>query len=241
MTDGDGLHAAILAAPEDDLPRLVYADWLDEQGGVDNVLRAEFIRLQVELGQAPAEEDVPWNTRLAGQRAREKTMLALHHQTWLAPLRARGEPFQSPSTHGIFRRGFVEIVWMPVGIFLRKGQKLFQRAPIRELRVLRATVTDLAELLACPLVDRLDTLDLSDRGLGDAAAGLFVERHEAIGLKTLRLRGCNLTDAGASRLAGGRPGWELRELDVSLNPISPAGLDVLRERFGDTVVRVGRG
>lgn len=30
MTDGDALLAAILASPEDDLPRLVYADWLDE-------------------------------------------------------------------------------------------------------------------------------------------------------------------------------------------------------------------
>ena len=32
MTDHDALLAAILAAPEDDAPRLVYADWLDENG-----------------------------------------------------------------------------------------------------------------------------------------------------------------------------------------------------------------
>jgi uncharacterized protein (TIGR02996 family) len=240
MTDGDGLHAAILAAPDDDLPRLVYADWLDEQGGVDNALRAEFIRLQVALGHVSAEDDTPWDTRLVGLHAREKALLALHHQAWLAPLRARGEPFQSASTHGIFRRGFVEIVWMPVGIFLRKGEKLFQRAPVRELRVLRATVADLAELLACPLVDRLDTLDLSDRALGDAAAGLLIGQRVAIGWKSLRLRGCNLTDAGARQLSRAGPGWDLRELDVALNPISPAGLDALRARFGDRVVRVGR-
>lgn len=30
---------AILASPEDDAPRLIYADWLDEQGESD---RAEF-------------------------------------------------------------------------------------------------------------------------------------------------------------------------------------------------------
>jgi uncharacterized protein (TIGR02996 family) len=32
MTDRDALIAAIAAAPADDLPRLVYADWLDENG-----------------------------------------------------------------------------------------------------------------------------------------------------------------------------------------------------------------
>ncbi len=33
MTDRDALVAAICAAPHDDLPRLVLADWLDEHGG----------------------------------------------------------------------------------------------------------------------------------------------------------------------------------------------------------------
>ena len=36
----------ILADPDDDAPRLIYADWLDENGDSD---RAEFIRLQVRL------------------------------------------------------------------------------------------------------------------------------------------------------------------------------------------------
>ena len=38
-----GLLQAILDAPADDVPRLVYADWFDDHG--DSV-RAEFIRLQ---------------------------------------------------------------------------------------------------------------------------------------------------------------------------------------------------
>jgi uncharacterized protein (TIGR02996 family) len=36
--------AAVCAAPADDLPRLLLADWLDEQG---DAARAEIIRLQV--------------------------------------------------------------------------------------------------------------------------------------------------------------------------------------------------
>lgn len=46
MTDRDALLAAILAQPKEDTPRLVYADWLEENGQPE---RAEFIRLQIEL------------------------------------------------------------------------------------------------------------------------------------------------------------------------------------------------
>ena len=60
MTDGDALYRAILAAPEEDTPRLVYADWLDENGQPN---RAEFIRVQIELAQIPPSELVPWNKR----------------------------------------------------------------------------------------------------------------------------------------------------------------------------------
>jgi uncharacterized protein (TIGR02996 family) len=41
VTDGDALLAAIRAHPDEDTPRLVYADWLDENG---SPARARFIR-----------------------------------------------------------------------------------------------------------------------------------------------------------------------------------------------------
>jgi len=41
-----GFLSAILAAPDDDTPRLVLADWIDEQG---EAARAEFIRLQIRI------------------------------------------------------------------------------------------------------------------------------------------------------------------------------------------------
>ena len=56
MTTEDALLAAIAATPDDDLPRLVYADWLDENG---RPIRAEFIRLQIEIAKKemlPREE-----------------------------------------------------------------------------------------------------------------------------------------------------------------------------------------
>jgi uncharacterized protein (TIGR02996 family) len=45
MTDGNALYRAILEAPDDDAPRLIWADWLDENGDSD---RAAFVRLQCE-------------------------------------------------------------------------------------------------------------------------------------------------------------------------------------------------
>ena len=39
-----GLFAAVKQAPDDDAPRLVLADWLEENGQPD---RAEFVRLQL--------------------------------------------------------------------------------------------------------------------------------------------------------------------------------------------------
>jgi uncharacterized protein (TIGR02996 family) len=46
--DDEAFLRAIGAAPEDDAPRLVYADWLDDRG---DAARAEFIRVQCELAR----------------------------------------------------------------------------------------------------------------------------------------------------------------------------------------------
>ena len=45
-TTGTALLAAILAAPDEDTPRLVYADWLEENGEPE---RAAFIRVQIRI------------------------------------------------------------------------------------------------------------------------------------------------------------------------------------------------
>ena len=40
MSERKQLLAAICANPEEDTPRLAFADWLEEQGGADDVARA---------------------------------------------------------------------------------------------------------------------------------------------------------------------------------------------------------
>ena len=49
-TDRDALYRAICAQPDEDTPRLAFADLLDEEGEPD---RARFVRTQVELARVP--------------------------------------------------------------------------------------------------------------------------------------------------------------------------------------------
>jgi|SRR5262245_3451414 len=87
MSDATALFAAIRAAPDDDAPRLVCADWLDEHGQAE---RAEFIRVQIER----TRNDSP------ALRKREQELLANHHDAFVGPLAAPGIRLR-------FRRGFV--------------------------------------------------------------------------------------------------------------------------------------
>src|SRR5689334_13851092 len=75
MDDRSALLAAIVAAPDDDAPRLVYADWLDEHGDPD---RAEFIRHQIETQNSGGTWD--W---YAGRTAKENRMLGSCRDKWL--------------------------------------------------------------------------------------------------------------------------------------------------------------
>src|SRR5690348_10440338 len=58
MTHEEAFLASILENPDDDAPRLIYADWLDEQGRHD---RAEFIRIQCELATYGEYRCRKWN------------------------------------------------------------------------------------------------------------------------------------------------------------------------------------
>jgi uncharacterized protein (TIGR02996 family) len=77
MTEGTLLQA-VIAEPEDDVIRLVYADWLEEQGKQD---RAEFIRGECELAHLPT-------TDRRHQRLAKHTSALWHQhvQEWFGPL-----------------------------------------------------------------------------------------------------------------------------------------------------------
>jgi uncharacterized protein (TIGR02996 family) len=78
MTDGNALLAVIIANPDDDTPRLVYADWLQENGQPE---RTEFIRLQIER-----ERLTPADPRFAVITRREQILYAHNKARWRLPL-----------------------------------------------------------------------------------------------------------------------------------------------------------
>jgi uncharacterized protein (TIGR02996 family) len=93
MPDESAFLEAIRAAPDTDGPRLVYADWLDEQGDV----RGEFIRVQCELAGFVESDE-----RYAELRRRERELLDAHEADWLGVWRGRPGACE-------FRRGAVVV------------------------------------------------------------------------------------------------------------------------------------
>lgn len=224
------LLAAVLAAPDDDGPRLVYADWLEENGDPE---RAEFIRVQIEIARRNGLAAVQPSTAEYHLIARERILLHRCGDAWLAPLRAKGEPLMNRSSHGQFVRGFVEIVWMTATTFLKRGETLFRRAPVRELRVTRAMENECALLFRSGLLTRLTALDLSGRMLDHGLVERLVNVIDSTTVRRLRLRNCGIDDEGAEALTRFHSG--LLELDVRDNPISDRGIARLREHFGDAI------
>src|SRR5262249_3928589 len=96
MTRDEAFLQAILEDPEDDTPRLVYADWLEENGQPE---RGEFIRIQIEL--EPMAEDDP---RRPDLQKRGQGLLNAHGRAWLEEVTAWGRKY------ALFRRGFVHEV-----------------------------------------------------------------------------------------------------------------------------------
>ena len=74
MGEREAFLQAVCDHPDDDTPRLVYADWLEEHGQPE---RAELVRVQVAI-----ERDGPGAPLLA----RERDLLARRAAEWLGPL-----------------------------------------------------------------------------------------------------------------------------------------------------------
>src|SRR5271156_723271 len=103
MSTASDLLRAIRDNPDEDTPRLMYADYLDEEGFA---ARAEFIRVQVERSQLP---EVDPRRRVLEDREHE--LLAEHECDWLGVAPADMDEL----TEWEFDRGFVnEVAASPV-------------------------------------------------------------------------------------------------------------------------------
>lgn len=211
MSIEDALLCAVLEDPHNDAPRLVYADWLEEQGDE----RAEFIRVQCEL--AAGVEDGERETAL---RERERTLLAKHGQAWRAPLL----PLMGQFT---FERGFPARLRVGAATFLQQAEQIFRVAPVTHVKLTGARPID--GLARCPHLSRLTVLDMEFNRLstGDAET-LFASPHLA-GLRELRLGENELGPSGVRALTHSSQLTRLRRLSLAGNRLGDAGIELLAE------------
>jgi len=123
MTEGDALRRAVISDPDDDTPRLIFADWLDENGQTD---RAAFIRLQVESARAE-----PFGLQARAAEDRANRLLDSYLDAWTEHLRSHFA--EAPR----FRRGFVEHVVLEPIAFEHAFAEIVESEPLQSLNVIR--------------------------------------------------------------------------------------------------------
>jgi uncharacterized protein (TIGR02996 family) len=162
MSSEEAFLADICQHPADDAPRLVFADWLDDQGRAE---QAEFIRVQCELARMDAGDP-----RWPGLRAREHQLLARNGKGWAGRWLRKSVPRARECATWGFRRGMVETVAVSPETLLRLGEELVVRFAIRQVRLVGLHgAGDLADF--APL-RRVEELALG----GDLAAGEGLRR-----------------------------------------------------------------
>lgn len=146
--DGAGILRAILEDPQDDLPRLAYADWCEEHGDAE---RAEFIRVQLELAKLelqPGRPEEPmrrlgWLTAMCRERRVLEAIVGSQTHRCERCLRERERELLPLATgrHGCrllpeaagdwrFGRGFVCEITLPLAAFEQHAGAIFATHPV---------------------------------------------------------------------------------------------------------------
>jgi uncharacterized protein (TIGR02996 family) len=224
------LLRAIIANPDDDAPRLVYADWLQEHGDEE---QATFIRGGITL---------------AGMKKRAKGLAALVERLrelaeercydWYAPL---GIPDRAAIDR--YERGFPHrVTFDGAASFFASADALFAFVPIRGLEIMAHGGNEyedgagefendtLPRFGAVPGLRRLTHLWLHGHDqIADDAWGKFFRSLHLAGLTFLSLSTCGIYESEARELAKSPALAGLTELDLSYNSIGAGGLRALYE------------
>lgn len=239
LSDDDrALVEEIRLRPQDTLPRLVYADYLEERGEP----RGEFIRVQCELAELTVGD--PSRAALLN---REQELLRSHGESWLAPLRRLGARGVSVRC---FQRGLIERVALRADALAQGAESLIEVEPALTAVEVSGASRDVAKLLELALPPQIEELDFSAGQLdadwvlqvSDApwvsqvvTLGLEFNRLEDEGIDALvrrpwsRLRGLRLgsnrlTPPSMRRLGGWEALPRLESLDLQLNQVGEAGM-----------------
>jgi uncharacterized protein (TIGR02996 family) len=241
VTDASAaLLAAILADPDDDEPRRVYADHLSEHGDP----RGEYIALQ--LARAKLADG---DARVAEIAAREAELVKQHKKAWTKYGDIKGARWE-------YRRGFVAKASLDAAALAAHGKALLAAEPIEELAVWKIDEHrgGLAAVLALPLhkVKRLsiarsklaladwkalaaaktlggvEVLDATATAIGEVkgAAAALAAAKSLPALRELRLSSAYVDDAELVALAKSKT-LRLQRLIATHNTIGPRGLAAL--------------
>ena len=145
MSDGDALLAALMAFPDEDTPRLIYADWLEESG---DALMAQFIRIQIEMANKGFDpvlvEVIPSLWPIISKRIEDELPVRKTEQTdqtrginyWikLQPWRATaGRDIVHPKV--ILARGFIDSVVCSATDWTEVAEAILARHPVRKVKL----------------------------------------------------------------------------------------------------------
>ncbi|ADV60986.1 repeat-companion domain protein [Isosphaera pallida ATCC 43644] len=210
---------AILAAPDDDAPALIHADWLEENGQPE---RAEFIRLQIERSRL--EETDPAFVAL---RRREFELLRVWEKEW----RREARPFDTASRP--FERGYLRSgSFSHLDRFRRQAVELIDRVPLQRVRIggFDQSAHGLETLANHPATPGLTTLALRSRRFLARQMQAFPrcspERFRS--LRVLDLGGHNrIGSSGVEALAGSDCVRGVVTLNLGGNDLAEAGLRAL--------------
>ncbi len=213
---------AILECPDDDAPRLIFADWLDEHGDAD---RAEFIRIQCAL----AGNDLPEQRRADFDR-RQQLLLDRCGKEWARPLRRLVRSWS-------FHRGFIDgiVVWNDR--FLDAAKRIFRRAPIRHLKIQydpQGIAKPIAALAEIEQLNLLHALDLSGNRLDSRHVRALIVSDHLTRLTELDLSHNRIGDSGMRALAESPVLSRLERLILHGNDVGPTGMRAL----GQSILRL---
>ncbi|MCA9176055.1 MAG: TIGR02996 domain-containing protein [Planctomycetales bacterium] len=208
---------AILADPDDDMPRLVYADWLHDQGDP----RGEFIQLQCELAEihrnfyAVDQELIDRHDDLV---ERQQDMLLEHGDRWRAALAPLVQDCQ-------FQRGLLQLVRLSGAQLRDYGDRIMAAAPIC-LMFVTAARGCLREALRHQRLSQLTGLAIDGSSLLDEDVSAIVELLQRGRINRLVLTWCSLTDTSFAAF-GNLTNASLRDLDLANNSLRNASAMLL--------------
>jgi uncharacterized protein (TIGR02996 family) len=211
---------AIAAEWDSDVPRLVYADWLEERGFAK---RSEFIRIQCALANRTGTE--PTHGAL---RARESELWQVHgfHEAgWAGPLLRWGVLCTTIQ----FTRGFLHEITARPSTLEPHGAELFDRFPtVRRVAIEAATQYSLRRLTRLALLRIAPEINFGLSGLGNSGCEILANECDwLVHTRSLSLSCNGVSDAGVAALmrSPALAGGLLEELNLCANNLGDVGIE----------------